>query len=169
MLNKNLLCYSLPPNVWANGGMADTQVLGTCLARGFGSSPNSPTSDATILELVNTLVSEFLKTTEFFNYKHVAVYVALMKKCCKVERVCVGFKRVLGDWLVLGTTHQTHTYPLLHILQQYQRTFFKINMYALVDSFCNKCNKYINTRHLLMQHTHYCIQKLRRIEHNEYK
>tara|TARA_E500000305_G_C3941870_1_gene197869 strand:- start:574 stop:795 length:222 start_codon:yes stop_codon:yes gene_type:complete len=28
---------------WANGGMADTQVLGTCLARGFGSSPNSPT------------------------------------------------------------------------------------------------------------------------------
>ncbi len=105
MLNKNLLCYSLPPNhVWANGGMADTQVLGTCLARGFGSSPNSPTSDATILELVNTLVSEFLKTTEFFNYKHVAVYVALMKKCCKVERVCVGFRRFLRRWLVLGTS-----------------------------------------------------------------
>jgi hypothetical protein len=101
--------------------------------------------------------------------KFVATHVALKKKCCKVERVCIGFKRVLVHWLVLGTNHQTHTYPLLHILQQYQRTFFKINMYALVDSFCNKCNKYINTRHLLMQHTHYCIQKLRRIEHNEYK
>ena len=162
MLNKNLLCYSLPPNhIWANGGMADTQVLGTCLARGFGSSPNSPTSDATILELIVKLV--------LASYKFVATHVALMTKCCIVERVCIGFKRVLGHWLVLGTTHQTHTYPLLHILQQYQRTFFKINMYALVDSFCNKCNKYINTRHLLMQHTHYCIQKLRRIEHNEYK
>ena len=162
MLNKNLLCYSLPPNrVWANGGMADTQVLGTCLARGFGSSPNSPTSEATILELIVKLV--------LASYKFVATHVALMTKCCIVERVCIGFKRVLGHWLVLGTTHQTHTYPLLHILQQYQRTFFKINMYALVDSFCNKCNKYINTRHLLMQHTHYCIQKLRRIEHNEYK
>ncbi len=132
------------------------------------------TRNATNLELVDKLV--LTKSNKFWrgiyeviHKKIVALYVALMKKCCKVERVCVGFKRVLGDWLVLGTTHQTHTYPLLHILQQYQRTFFKINMYALVDSFCNKCNKYINTRHLLMQHTHYCIQKLRRIEHNEYK
>ena len=140
MLNKNLLCYSLPPNhVWANGGMADTQVLGTCLARGFGSSPNSPTmkhllqgmlhwkkkyctSDATILELVNTLVSEFLKTTEFFNYKHVAVYVALMKKCCKVERVCVGFKRVLGDWLVLGTSTERFKSSSLFLPTKYDES-----------------------------------------------
>ena len=97
MLNKNLLCYSLPPNhVWANGGMADTQVLGTCLARGFGSSPNSPTSEATILELIVKLV--------LASYKFVATHVALMTKCCIVERVCIGFKRVLGHWLVLGTS-----------------------------------------------------------------
>ena len=123
MLNKNLLCYSLPPNQlgkWWN--LADTQVLGTCLARGFGSSPNSPTSDATILELVNTLVSEFLKTTEFFNYKHVAVYVALMKKCCKVERVCVGFKRVLGDWLVLGTSTERFKSSSLFLPTKYNES-----------------------------------------------
>ena len=141
--------------------LADTRVLGTRTARCGGSTPSSPTSEATILELIVKLV--------LASYKFVATHVALMTKCCIVERVCIGFKRVLGHWLVLGTTHQTHTYPLLHIFQQYQHTFFKINMYALVDSFCNKCNKYINTRHLLMQHTHYCIQKLRRIEHNEYK
>ncbi len=114
MLNKNLLCYSLPPNVWANGGMADTQVLGTCLARGFGSSPNSPTRNATNLELVDKLV--LTKSNKFWrgiyeviHKKIVALYVALMKKCCKVERVCVGFKRVLGDWLVLGALEDSFT------------------------------------------------------------
>ena len=95
MLNKNLLCYSLPPNhVWANGGMADTQVLGTCLARGFGSSPNSPTSEATILELIVKLV--------LASYKFVATHVALMTKCCIVERVCIEKLRVLSQTLVLG-------------------------------------------------------------------
>ena len=46
---------------WANGGMADTQVLGTCLARGFGSSPNSPTRKATSLGLVDEVVSSIIK------------------------------------------------------------------------------------------------------------
>ena len=86
MLNKNLLCYSLPPNhVWANGGMADTQVLGTCLARGFGSSPNSPTSESNNTGKDKSVVPNYF-------LKFVAVYVALKKKCCKVERVCIeGF------------------------------------------------------------------------------
>ena len=35
---------SITPVGWANGGMADTHALGACLARGFGSSPNLPTS-----------------------------------------------------------------------------------------------------------------------------
>ena len=55
-----------------NGGvveLADTQVLGTCLARGEGSSPFAPTSkkasEVTILE-----------------HKFVAQDVALKKKCC---------------------------------------------------------------------------------------
>jgi hypothetical protein len=66
------------------------------------------TRNATNLELVDKLV--LTKSNKFWrgiykviHKKIVAVYVALMKKCCKVERVCVGFKRVLGDWLVLGT------------------------------------------------------------------
>lgn len=95
--------------------------------------------------------------------KFVAVYVALRKKCCNVERVCIEKVRLLGHWLDLGFTHQINTYPLLHIFQQYQHTFFKINMYALVGSFCNKCNKCINVRHLLMQHVHCCILNLIRI------
>ena len=81
-------------------------------------------------------------------------------KCCSNKGVCIGFKRVLADWLVLGTTHQTYTYSLLHTFQQYQHVFFKINMYALVDSFCNKCNKYTKIRHFLMQHIHLCILNL---------
>ena len=36
---------AITPSVfWGSGGMADTQVLGTGLARGAGSSPVSPTS-----------------------------------------------------------------------------------------------------------------------------
>ena len=65
------------------------------------------TRNATNLELVDKLV--LTKSNKFWrgiyeviHKKIVALYVALMKKCCKVERVCVGFKRVLGDWLVLG-------------------------------------------------------------------
>ena len=92
--------------------------------------------------------------------KFVAVYVALRKKCCNVERVCIEKVRLLGHWLVLGFTHQINTYPLLHIFQQYQHIFFKINLYAQVGSFCNKCNKCIKVRHLSMQHSHYCIHNL---------
>ena len=132
----------------AYGGTVDTPVLGTGLARGESSNLSTPTRFAIILGLIASVVPKFL-------IKFVAGHVALKKKCCKVERVCIGFKRLLGHWLVLGTTHQTHTYPLLHIFQQYQHIFFKINMYALVGSFCNKCNKCINVRHLLMQHVHY--------------
>ncbi len=65
------------------------------------------TRNATNLELVDKLV--LTKSNKFWrgiyeviHKKIVALYVALMKKCCKVERVCVGFKRVLGDWLVVG-------------------------------------------------------------------
>ena len=36
--------------------------------------------------------------------KFVAVYVALRKKCCNVERVCIEKVRLLGHWLDLGTS-----------------------------------------------------------------
>ena len=133
--------------------LVDTPVLGTGLARGVGSNPISPTSKATILGLLASLVTKF-------SSKFVATHVALARKCCSVKGVCIGIKRVLDDWLVLGTTHQTYTYSLLHTFQQYQHVFFKINMYALVDSFCNKCNKYTKIRHFLMQHIHLCILNL---------
>ena len=47
---------------------------------------------ATILGLIDKVVSTVLKSTEFTKLKFVAVNVALTTKCCKVERVCIeGF------------------------------------------------------------------------------
>ena len=141
------MCYITSP-ICANGGMADTQVLGTCAARRESSSLSSrkrKTSSVTILGLITLVVPKLL-------IKFVAGHVALKKKCCKVERVCIGFKRFLGHWLVLGTNNQTHTYPLLHNFQQYQHVFFKNQLYPAVGSFCNKCNKCINLLYFLMQH-----------------
>ena len=147
-LNISLLCYSLPSNhVWAYGETVDTPVLGTGLARGESSNLSTPTRFAIILGLIASVVSKFL-------IKFVAVNVALRTKCCSTERVCIEKRRLLGHWLDLGFTHQTHTYPLLHIFQQYQQSFFKLNTYPLVDRLCNKCNKCIKVRHLPMQHSH---------------
>ena len=146
------MCY-ITSSLWASGGMADTQVLGTCVARRESSSLSSPTSECNNTGLLTLVVPKLLN-------KFVATHVALKKKCCKVERVCIGFKRLLGHWLVLGTNNQTHTYPLLHNFQQYQHVFFKNQLYPAVGSFCNKCNKCINLRHLSMQHSHYCIHNL---------
>ena len=161
------MCYITSP-ICENGGMADTQVLGTCAARRESSSLSSRTRNATNLVLVDKIV--LTKSIKFLcgiykviHKKIVARHVALKAKCCKVERVCIGLKRLLGHWLVLGTNHQTHTYPLLHIFQQYQHSFFKINVYPPVDSFCNKCNKFINLRHLLPQQIHKCVRNLIRI------
>ena len=41
-----------PLITWASGGMADTPVLGTGLARGEGSSPFSPTRNGSRVSLV---------------------------------------------------------------------------------------------------------------------
>ena len=161
MLNKNHMWYIYSSN--SSGRLAelgDAYALGAYVAIHVSSTLTSPTRFATSLGLIDKVVSTVSKSTEFVKSKFVAVIVALKTKCCKVERVCIGFKRLLGHWLVLGTTHQTHTYPLLHIFQQYQHIFFKINLYAQVGSFCNKCNKCIKVRHLSMQHSHYCIHNL---------
>ena len=147
MLNKNLMCYSY--SSYSSGRMAelaDAHALGACGVTHKSSTLFSPTRKATVL---GHLMSKF-----------VATHVALKKKCCSVKGVCIGIARFLDHWLDLGTTHQTYTYSLLHTFQQYQHVFFKINMYALVDSFCNKCNKYTKIRHFLMQHIHLCILNL---------
>ncbi len=66
MLNNFMFSSITPLSLsWANGGMADTYVLGTYLARGLGSSPSSPT------------MTSLSSTTSF-------------KKCC--IRCCVDDK-----------------------------------------------------------------------------
>ncbi len=86
------------------------------------------TRNATNLELVDKLV--LTKSNKFWrgiyeviHKKIVAVYVALMKKCCKVERVCVGFKRVLGDWLVLGTSTERFKSSSLFLPTKYNESY----------------------------------------------
>ena len=49
-----------PELFWASGGMADTPVLGTGLARGEGSSPFSPTRNGSRVILVQKRVYQFL-------------------------------------------------------------------------------------------------------------
>ena len=81
---KTFVIFSTPNQlgVWRN---VYALVLGTSLARGGGSSPLTPTRMTTILGLIASVVSKFKS-------KFVAVNVALKKKCCKVERVCIeGF------------------------------------------------------------------------------
>ena len=136
MLNKNLLCYIYASNfVGRMAELADAHALGACGVTHKSSTLFSPTNLAT--RLVQFTLVDFGKNNLF-----VAGHVALEKKCCIVERVCIGIRRLLDDLLDLGFSHQTHTYPLLHILQQYQHTFFKKQMYAQVGRFRNKCNKY---------------------------
>ena len=84
-----IFIFPTPMGVWRN---VYALVLGTSLARGGGSSPLTPTRMTTILGLIDKVVSTVLKSTEFTKSKFVAVIVALKKKCCKVERVCIeGF------------------------------------------------------------------------------
>ena len=51
---------TITPLFWASGGMADTPVLGTGLARGEGSSPFSPTRNGSRVILVQKRVYQFL-------------------------------------------------------------------------------------------------------------
>ena len=129
-----------------NGGvveLADTQVLGTCFARSEGSSPFAPTiktSEVTILDEKN-LLHEMLH---------------LLKDVAESLRK-VKWVWFIQDWLVLGKNHPTHIHSLLHILLQYQRLFFKQSMYALVDSFCNKCNKTTSLLYFYCNKNHKCM------------
>ena len=77
----------------ASGGMADTPVLGTGLARGEGSSPFSPTSNSN-----NT------------GHKFVAQDVALRKKCCsrKVKGVKGCGSKRFGSLRI--NTHTPYTF-----------------------------------------------------------
>ena len=130
------MCYIYASNfVGRMAELADAHALGACGVTHKSSTLFSPTRKSNNSGKDKSVVSNYF-------LKFVAGHVALTKKCCIVERVCISFKRVLEHWLVLGTNHQTHTYPLLHIFQQYQHIFFKKQMYAPVGRFRNKCNKY---------------------------
>ena len=128
-----------------NGAMvelADTPVLGTGVARREGSSPFCPTkkaSEVTMLE--KNLLHEMLHLI-----KNVAVSLRKVKWVWFIQ-----------DWLVLGKNHPTHIHSLLHILLQHQRLFFKQSMYALVDSFCNKCNKTTSLLYFYCNKNHKCM------------
>ncbi len=95
--------------------LADAHALGACGVTHKSSTLLSPTRKSN-----NSGKNKSVDTICFS--KFVAVYVALRKKCCNVERVCIEKVRLLGHWLDLGFTHQINTYPLLHIFQQYQHT-----------------------------------------------
>ena len=150
------MCYIYASVNFSLGRMAelaDAYALGAYGVTHKSSTLFSPTKLAT--DLVQFTSVDLGKIN-----KLVAGHVALLKKCCIVERVCIGKRQLLGHLLDLGFSHQTHTYPLLHILQQYQHTFFKKQMYAQVGRFCNKCNKFHFMWDFLMQQIHWCVRNL---------
>ena len=149
----NTVNYSQPDKcLFASGGLAelvDAYALG---AYDFGHesssllSPTRNTSEVTILEETN-LLQEMLHL---------------------LKDVAEGLRKVkwvwfIQDWLVLGKNHPTHIHSLLHILLQYQRLFFKQSVYALVNSFCNKCNKTTSLLYFYCNKNHQCMYLTLRI------
>ena len=143
----NTVNYSQPDKcLFASGGLAelvDAYALG---AYDFGHesssllSPTRKTSEVTILDETN-LLHEMLH---------------LLKDVAESLRK-VKWVWFIQDWLVLGKNHPTHIHSLLHILLQHQRLFFKQSMYALVDSFCNKCNKTTSLLYFYCNKNHKCM------------
>ena len=143
----NTVNYSQPDkSLFASGGLAelvDAYALG---AYDFGHesssllSPTRKTSEVTILDETN-LLHEMLH---------------LLKDVAESLRK-VKWVWFIRDWLVLGKNHPTHIHSLLHILLQHQRLFFKQSMYALVNSFCNKCNKTTSLLYFYCNKNHQCM------------
>jgi hypothetical protein len=149
----NTVNYSQPDkSLFASGGLAelvDAYALG---AYDFGHesssllSPTRKTSEVTILDETN-LLHEMLH---------------LLKDVAESLRK-VKWVWFIRDWLVLGKNHPTHIHSLLHILLQYQCLFFKQSMYALVNSFCNKCNKTTSLLYFYCNKNHQCMYLTLRI------
>ena len=149
----NTVNYSQPDkSLFASGGLAelvDAYALG---AYDFGHesssvlSPTRKTSEVTILDETN-LLHEMLH---------------LLKDVAESLRK-VKWVWFIRDWLVLGKNHPTHIHSLLHILLQHQRLFFKQSMYALVNSFCNKCNKTTSLLYFYCNKNHQCMYLTLRI------
>ena len=143
----NTVNYSQPDkSLFASGGLAelvDAYALG---AYDFGHesssllSPTRKTSEVTILDETN-LLHEMLH---------------LLKDVAESLRK-VKWVWFIRDWLVLGKNHPTHIHSLLHILLQYQCLFFKQSVYALVNSFCNKCNKTTSLLYFYCNKNHQCM------------
>jgi hypothetical protein len=149
----NTVNYSQPDkSLFASGGLAelvDAYALG---AYDFGHesssllSPTRKTSEVTILDETN-LLHEMLH---------------LLKDVAESLRK-VKWVWFIRDWLVLGKNHPTHIHSLLHILLQYQCLFFKQSVYALVNSFCNKCNKTTSLLYFYCNKNHQCMYLTLRI------
>ena len=140
--------------------LADTSVLGTGIARCEGSSPFIPTKSRLVVTLVSTpdlLVSKTSESNNTRRLKFVARDVAFDKDVAKVSEGKLSWAWFFREWLVLGKNHPTHIHSLLHILLQHQRLFFKQSMYALVDSFCNKCNKTTSLLYFYCNKNHKCM------------
>jgi hypothetical protein len=160
----NTVNYSQPDkSLFASGGLAelvDAYALG---AYDFGhesSSLLSPTKSRLVVELVSTPDLLVTKTSESNNtrrYKFVARDVANDKDVAKVSKEKLSWAWFFRKWLVLGKNHPTHIHSLLHILLQHQRLFFKQSMYALVNSFCNKCNKTTSLLYFYCNKNHQCM------------
>ena len=179
----NTVNYSQPDKcLFASGGLAelvDAYALG---AYDFGhesSSLLSPTIkkccikccvqllmlqpsrqvEATLLGLIVRLVFKAQKKTKKKTKNHLNL---LHETLQMIKDVANEMKKVKWVWfirlrLVLGKNHPTHIHSLLHILLQYQRLFFKQSMYALVNSFCNKCNKTTSLLYFYCNKNHQCM------------
>jgi hypothetical protein len=141
--------YSQPnKSLFASGGLAelvDAYALGAYDFGHVSSSLMSPTSKKTS-EVTNT------------GLQICCTSCCIREKMLHNEEGKVNRGVVLEDMVVLGFIPQPYIHSLVHIILQYQQLFFKISIYALVNSFCNKCNKTIHLLNFLCNTKHKCIQ-----------
>ena len=116
-----------------------------------------------LLLLPYLLVKKTSESNDTRRLKFVARDVAFDKRCCKVSEEKLSGAWFFRKWLFLGKNHPTHIHSLLHILLQHQRLFFKQSMYALVNSFCNKCNKTTSLLYFYCNKNHQCMYLTLRI------
>ena len=161
----NTVNYSQPDKcLFASGGLAelvDAYALG---AYDFGHESSSllsptikPIGRHASFEKTNRDINKTSHSNNTRRYKFVARGVAFDKDVAKVSEEKLSWAWFFREWLVLGKNHPTHIHSLLHILLQYQRLFFKQSMYALVDSFCNKCNKTTSLLYFYCNKNHKCM------------
>jgi hypothetical protein len=156
----NTVNYSQPDkSLFASGGLAelvDAYALG---AYDFGhesSSLLSPTRKQIDRQVSFWGINKTSEVTILDETNLLHEMLHLLKDVAESLRK-VKWVWFIRDWLVLGKNHPTHIHSLLHILLQYQCLFFKQSVYALVNSFCNKCNKTTSLLYFYCNKNHKCM------------